>query len=129
MYFLGPVDDITLLLDAADVFANPARLAESFGRAALEALARGVPPVITSTGAQTELLQDEQSALVVPPDDPAALARAIARLLDSPDLAARLVKGGAAACERGRSEADRARFHQLLVGLGSTREIVLSSCR
>lgn len=114
VYFLGPVDAVALLLDAADVFVNPARFAEPFGRAALEALARGVPPVITSTGAQTELLQDEQSALVVPPEDPRQLAGAVTRLLDSPDLAARLVQGGADALAAVDPEVDRARFRQLL---------------
>ena len=118
VYFLGPVDDVALLLDAADVFVNPARFAEPFGRAALEALARGVPPVITRTGAQTELLADEQSALVVPPDDPEALMRAIARLLDSQDLAARLVEGGADALAAVDPEVDRARFDQLLSSRG-----------
>lgn len=118
VYFLGAVDDVALLLDAADVFVNPARFAEPFGRAALEALARGVPPVVTRTGAQTELLRDGHSALVVPPEQPESLARAVERLLDSPALAARLVDGGGDALAEVDPEVDRSRFRQLLGDLG-----------
>ena len=116
--FLGPVADSTALLSAADVFVNPARYEEPFGRVAFEALALGVPPVVTRTGAQTELLTHEQSALVVPPDDPAELARAIARLLESPALAARLVEGGQDALGTLDPELDRARFRELLERAG-----------
>jgi glycosyltransferase involved in cell wall biosynthesis len=114
VHFLGPVSDVPALLSAADVFVNPARYEEPFGRAALEAVAHGVPPIITRTGAQTELLRDEHSALVVPPDDAAAIARAIERILDSPGLAERLVQGAAGPLRALDPELDRARFRQLL---------------
>ena len=116
--FLGPVADSTALLSAADVFVNPARYEEPFGRVAFEALALGVPPVVTCTGAQTELLADEQSALVVPPEDPAALAQAIARLLESPALAERLVRGGRDVLGTLDPGLDRARFRELLEPAG-----------
>jgi glycosyltransferase involved in cell wall biosynthesis len=118
VHFLGPVSDITALLSAADVFVNPARYEEPFGRAALEALAAGVPAIVTRTGAQTELLRDEYSALVVPPDDPAAIARAVSRLLASPALADRLVKGAAESLRALDPELDRARFRRLLNDAG-----------
>jgi phosphatidylinositol alpha-mannosyltransferase len=117
VYFLGPVSDITALFAAADVFVNPARYEEPFGRAAFEALAHGVPAIVTRTGAQTELLQDDHSALVVPPDDPVAIARAIRRLLDSPALGGHLVRGAAEPLRALNPEADRERFRELLDGL------------
>jgi glycosyltransferase involved in cell wall biosynthesis len=112
--FLGPVGDIGAFLSAADVVVNPARFAEPFGRVAFEALALGVPAVVTRTGAQTELLRDGQSALVVPPDDPAAMAHAIARILESPTLAGDLVRGAAESLAALDPDRDRERFRQLL---------------
>lgn len=112
--FLGPVTDIASLLVAADVFVNPARVAESFGRVAFEALAHGVPAVVTRTGAQTELLRDEISALIVPPGDPAAIASALERVLDSPALAERLVRGATESLRMLDPDLDRVRFTRLL---------------
>jgi glycosyltransferase involved in cell wall biosynthesis len=73
-----------------------------------------VPAVVTRTGAQTELLRDGQSALVVPPDDPAAMAHAIARILESPTLAGDLVRGAAESLAALDPDRDRERFRQLL---------------
>jgi glycosyltransferase involved in cell wall biosynthesis len=114
VYFLGPVSDIAALLACANVFVNPARYPEPFGRAAFEALAHGVPAIVTRTGAQTELLRDEHSALVVPPGDSLAMARAIARLLDSPALGERLVRAAAEPLQALDPDLDRLRFRQLL---------------
>jgi glycosyltransferase involved in cell wall biosynthesis len=117
VYFMGPVSDIAAVLAAANVFVNPARYEEPFGRAAFEAIAHGVPVIVTRTGAQTELLQNDHSALVVPPDDPVAVARAIRRLLDSPALAGHLVRGAAEPLRALDPDADRERFRELLDSL------------
>jgi glycosyltransferase involved in cell wall biosynthesis len=82
------------LLAAADVFVNPARFAETFGRAAMEALVAGKPVVSTSVGAVPEVLHDGRDALLVPKDDPGALAAAIERLLTDRALADALVEAG-----------------------------------
>ena len=63
---------------------------ETFGLTVLEAAATGVPLVASRVGGVPEIIQDGQTGLLVPPDDPEALAQAIGRLFDNPDLAARL---------------------------------------
>jgi glycosyltransferase involved in cell wall biosynthesis len=63
---------------------------ESFCLAAAEAMAAGSPLVVTAVGALPELIQDERNGLLCPPDDPSALAAALARLMDEDALARRL---------------------------------------
>lgn len=79
----------------ADVFALPCVVGADGSRdvtpnALLEAMAMGVPVVATRMTGIPELVEDGASGLLVPPNDPAALAAAIARLIDDPVLAARL---------------------------------------
>ncbi len=82
--------DLAAYYAAADVFVLPAHLrAEAFGIVQLEALAAGLPIVSTELGTGTSYVnQNEQTGLVVPPADPAALAQAINRLLANPALRA-----------------------------------------
>jgi glycosyltransferase involved in cell wall biosynthesis len=73
--------------DGADLALLPSR-AESFGMAVTEALARGVPAVVTEGGAAEALgltSDGRRPGIVVPPGDEAALARALARWLDDRD--------------------------------------------
>ncbi|HTW99974.1 MAG TPA: glycosyltransferase family 4 protein [Acidimicrobiales bacterium] len=70
-------------------------LYEGFSLPAVEALACAAPLVATSGGALPEVVgADGTSALVVPPGDPSALALALGRLLDEPELGARLGSAG-----------------------------------
>ncbi len=77
----------------ARVFAVGSRW-EGFGQPGLEALACGVPLVTTDNGGCRDYAIHEQTAMVVPPDDPDAMAAAIRRLLDDRELAARLIETG-----------------------------------
>jgi phosphatidylinositol alpha-mannosyltransferase len=79
---------------AADLFAAAATGQESFGYILVEALAAGVPVVATDIPGYREVVRDGVEGLLVPPDDPAALARALGRVLDDPDLARALVTAG-----------------------------------
>ena len=81
-------------LDAFDVAVHAATN-DSFGLAVVEAMALGKPVVATAA----EIVEDERSGLLVPPHDPAALERALARVLDEDGLASGL---GARARERAR---------------------------
>jgi glycosyltransferase involved in cell wall biosynthesis len=89
----GYLDDATLdaLFRRAEVIAYPS-LAEGFGMPALEALASGTPLVTTSGSAHEEVVGD--AALLVPPADDGALARALTSVLDDAALAARLRAAG-----------------------------------
>jgi glycosyltransferase involved in cell wall biosynthesis len=71
---------------------------------AFQALACGAPLVTADTPAARELLVDGESALLVPPGDPTALAGAVRRLAADPDLARRIGAGGRTAYERHASE-------------------------
>jgi glycosyltransferase involved in cell wall biosynthesis len=105
---VDPIDDVLL---AADVIVNPVRAAEAFGRVAFEAALRGRPSVCSRIGGIPEVLEDERSALLVPPGDAGALGDAVARLLDEPEKAAAIAREAAAfARERLDPDADAERF-------------------
>jgi glycosyltransferase involved in cell wall biosynthesis len=91
----GYVDDATLaaLFRRAEIIAYPS-LVEGFGMPALEALASGTPLVTTSGSALEEVVGD--AALLVPPADTDALARALSTVLDDPAVAPRLRAAGPA---------------------------------
>ncbi len=73
----------------ARVAVLPSR-AENFPRVIIEALHAGSPIVATNVGGIPEAVKDEREALLVPPDDPDALARALDRVLEDADLRSRL---------------------------------------
>ena len=87
--FIGEGGHVAQYLHAMDVFAFPS-IAEGFGLALAEAMACGVPVVASAVGGVPELVSDGVSGLLVPPQDPEALAAAILSILESPDLAAGL---------------------------------------
>ncbi len=69
---------------------------EGLSNVLLEALASGTPVVCTDVPGAREVVTPEQEALLVAPNDAAALADALARVLARPDLAARLAAAGRA---------------------------------
>ena len=83
----------------AEIFVVGSR-AEGFGHPGLEALACGVPLVTTDNGGCHDYAVDGQTALLVPPGDVEAMAAAIKRLRNDPDLRARLVANGLATAAR-----------------------------
>ncbi len=76
---------------------------ETMGRVICEANAAGLPVVATETGGVPSLVTHEENGLLVPPDDPDALASAMVRLWRSPDLRARVRDRG---LRRARQEFD-----------------------
>ncbi len=85
--FTGSRDDVPALLPAFDVFALSSRF-EGLPIALLEAMATGVAPVATRVGGIPEVITDGRDGLLVAPGDPAALAGALAKLLDDDGLRA-----------------------------------------
>lgn len=83
--FLGPSPAIGPLLAAADLFVLPSRW-EAMSISLLEAIASGLPCVVSDVGDNAIVIENEVEGLVVPPDDVTALAAALEKLLSQPDL-------------------------------------------
>lgn len=88
-HLLGYCEDMPELMNAADVLVHPAHQ-EPLGRVLLEAAASGLPIIATDVGGTAEILQDQKSALLIPPADPKAFAEAILRLANDAELRLRL---------------------------------------
>jgi len=84
-------------LQSISVLSVPTRRGEAFGLFVLEALACGVPVVLPDHGAFPELVEATGGGVLCPPNDPAALAEALAALLTDTDRAAELGRRGRAA--------------------------------
>lgn len=88
-------EDIPTLLAELDLLICASR-EEGFGLAIVEAMAAGVPVVVTRCGGPVDIVEHGVNGLLVPPEDPDAIADAVDRLLHDQGLAERL----AAAAER-----------------------------
>lgn len=104
--FVGNVPDPDLppLFNAAAAYVGVSRRAdgtrvEGFGVALAEASACGLPVIAGQSGGLAEAVRDGETGLVVDPDDPAAVAAALKRLLEDQLLARRLGQAGRKAIE------------------------------
>jgi glycosyltransferase involved in cell wall biosynthesis len=109
VFLLGRVPDVAAWLGRATVYVHPARW-EGFGLAVLEAMISGLPVVATNVSSLPELVADGDTGVLVPPDDPGALARGVARALAEPQL-------GEAGRQRARTEFSVARMADRTVAL------------
>ena len=85
--------DLAAVYRAADVFALPSRH-EPFGIVLLEAWAASRPVVASRVGGVPDFVTDGATGLLVPPEDPRALAAALGRALSEPGLAESLAAAG-----------------------------------
>jgi glycosyltransferase involved in cell wall biosynthesis len=99
--FTGPMAQDALRREYADasVFCLPCRVLANGDRDGIpnvlvEAMACGLPVVTTDVSGIPELVEHERNGLLVAPDDPEALAAALLRLRDDPELARRLAVAG-----------------------------------
>ena len=92
---LGGRDDAAALLAAGDVVVSASR-SEGFPQTPIHAMAAGLPVVATDVGGTPEIVVHGRTGLLVPPDDPAALAGAIDALLGDGARAAALGAAGRA---------------------------------
>jgi len=86
-----PASRLAELYPLSDLFVLPSRY-EGFGMAYAEAIAHGLPVIGTTAGAIPETVP-ETAGILVPPDDAAAFAAALRRLLENPAERARLAEG------------------------------------
>ena len=84
--------DAPALMASCDAYVLPALRREGLPKGVIEAMAYGVPPVVTDSGGSPELIEDGISGLIVPPGDPGAIGAALRQLLDQPDLRRRMGK-------------------------------------
>ena len=93
--FLGKVENVGDVLRGADLFLLPSAT-ESFGLAALEAMACAVPVVASAAGGIPEVVEDGQTGYLAPVGDVTAMAERALRVLEHPDEQARLKRAAAA---------------------------------
>ena len=110
-------------LTASDLVVLPSR-SEGMPNVALEAMALGKPVVATAVGGLRELIEPGVSGLLVPQEEPTALAEAMARVLETPEITAGLAERGRQRVREHFSPAARARaviavYRELLNAAGS----------
>lgn len=91
--FLGETSDVRAVLGRAKLFVLPSR-SEGLPLTVLEAMACGLPAVVTRVGGLPEVVDDQISGLLVPPADPARLAEAIVRIWNDPMGRERMGRAG-----------------------------------
>ncbi len=84
----GARDDVPDIMRQMDVFVLPS-LSEGISNTILEAMATGLPVIATRVGGNAELVDENETGLLVPPADPEAMARGMIRYLEHPRLNSR----------------------------------------
>jgi glycosyltransferase involved in cell wall biosynthesis len=113
-----PTEGVARALDAATALVLPSR-SEGMGRVLVEAFCRGRPAVASSVGGIVDLVRDGENGLLVAPQDPAALADALLRVLADATLAERLAAGAKASADAWTATPEEyaARLEALVTGL------------
>lgn len=91
--FLGYRENAAAMMAGFDIFVHPSRW-EGFGLVFLEAMTASLPIVATQVGSIPEIVRQGETGLLVPVDDPTALANAICRLLSDRALARKMGQNG-----------------------------------
>ena len=117
-----PKSEVPAALAPYDIFLNTTT-AESFGVSVMEAAALGMCIVTTNVGELPYIWTHEEDALLVPPNDPEAMANAVRRILTEPELAERLSRNARAKAEQFDWSVVLPQWEQLLTGVAQQRKI------
>lgn len=101
--FLGLKDDVNQWLEISDIFIQYSTT-EGLSRSILEALASGLPCIVSNVGGNAELVKDQINGFLVPANDTAPLVNAIEKLIENPEIR---IKMGNASAELSRNQFDR----------------------
>ncbi len=93
VFFAGRVDNVLPYLQCADVFVLPSAR-EGLSNSLLEAMATGLPVVVTSVGGALDVIEDRVNGFLVEPDDVKGLQSTLAMVLENPEV--RKMAGAAA---------------------------------
>jgi glycosyltransferase involved in cell wall biosynthesis len=89
IHFIGPVDDVSPYLEAADIFVLPSN-AEGISGSMLEAMATGLAIVVTNVGAASSVVTPMKNGILIPSGDAQSLKQALDLLLSHPTVQAQL---------------------------------------
>ena len=95
----GSHDQVPAIMQAMDIFVLPSRN-EGISNTILEAMASGLPIVATRVGGNPELVVENETGVLVPPDDPTALASALLKYVNNPDQRSTQGRAGRARIEQ-----------------------------
>ena len=119
IHFENHRQDVGAVLSTADVFVLPS-FSEARPRSIIEAMSLGVPVVASDVGGIPSLVAHEETGLLVPAGNPDALAAALDRLIQSPDLCHRLGVTGRQRveedCHPDRTACEYVRLYRRLIG-------------
>lgn len=93
VFFFGKFAEVIPFYNRMDIFVLPS-INEGFGIVLLEAMASGVPVVATNVDGIKEVVIDGESGILIPPRSPEAIANAIVKIIENPQLAGDLVEAG-----------------------------------
>jgi glycosyltransferase involved in cell wall biosynthesis len=122
LHITGSVTDVMGPLAAADVLAAPSRN-EGMGRVLVEAMALGLPVVGAQVGGIPDVIVDGECGLLVPPDDPAALAAALVDLGRDVAFRTKLGDGARPRAEAFSTTVSAAAMREIYDGLARRRRV------
>ena len=93
-HLVGYRNDVLELLAASSVYIQPSnKNKEGLGKAILEAMSLGIPPIVTDSGGPPEFVEHGISGLVVPTKHPKAIAESIQKLFEKESFRVKLAEG------------------------------------
>jgi glycosyltransferase involved in cell wall biosynthesis len=93
VHLLGFREDINNIMNSIDVLLLPS-LWEGFGIVLIEAMAAGKPCITTNISSMPEIVEDNVSGIIVPPEDSASVAKACIKILSDKELSSRMGREG-----------------------------------